>query len=262
MTTTYLRDICRAQQAAAELRYGFRVVAGTHPDDEVITLQEAREHLRVDVYDDPASEDSPPAQISDDDAWITAAIPAARAYCEAYLGRALATQTVEIASTGFPALAVSTPPGAAIPLPFGPVQSVEEVGYQDQSAYQAAYDAEFESSGDEALAKAAGHAALAATMPASDYEVDNFALPARLILAYGASWPTGVRSAQNSVRVRYVVGYSAPGASPAYPLPAQARAAILLMLSHLYEGREGEAEMPPSAMALLDLLPRERLGMA
>ena len=74
----YWDSIYRRQQAAL-LRYGIRTVVDVA--DEPITLQEARDHLRVDTYlQDVPDSGSPPEQesVSDDDAWIEAALPAAR----------------------------------------------------------------------------------------------------------------------------------------------------------------------------------------
>ncbi len=273
----YRNAIWRQQQANL-LRYGIRAV--DEVIDEPITLDEARQHLRVDTYtiDDPESDASPPDQItvSDDDAWIEAQIPAAREYCEQYIGRALAPRTMELATSAFPTVTVSDPPGPAFVLPFGPVASIVSVKYDDQAAadaaYTAAYDAEFLISGDATAAAAAGTAAAVAalvqTMPATDYQIDVYSTPSRLLLAYGASWPTSVRSAAGSVRVRYTTGYSTPGDSPqVFVLPKLARSAMLLMLAHFYENREAVgngnlAEVPLGVQALLDLLPRERLGLA
>lgn len=224
--------IYQAQQAAL-LRYGLRQIGDVAV--EPITLVQARQHLRVDVFG------SPPESADDD--WIEDfGIPGAREYCEQYLGRALAERTMELATDRFPIYAATTPPGAAFVLPFGPVQSVTSITYADADNVDT-------------------------VMPDTDYEIDPYGDRARLILTYGATWPTALLR-QNSVRVRYVTGYDAPGTSPvAWPIPRMARSAILLMLGHLYENREAVTdgtmvELPLGVAALLDLLPRERLGLA
>lgn len=230
---SFQRDIWLRQQAAL-LRYGVRLI--TDVAVEPITLAEARDHLRVDTY----GVGSPPETVSDDDAWIDAMLPAARGYCEEYLGRALAPRTMEYVGSAFPTVCVSD--GPAFVLPFGPVQSITSITYTD-------------SDGDPQ------------TVADADYELDAISVPSRAILTYGASWPTA-RSSAGSVRVRYVTGYSTPGESPqVHVLPGMARAAILIFLAHLYENREAVAasslaEVPLGVQALLDLLPRERLGVA
>lgn len=235
MTTTFCRAIYLRQQADL-LRYGVRTVVEVAA--EPITLAEARQHLRVDTYE----VGSPAETVSDDDAWIEAVLPAAREYCEHYLGRALAPRTMEYVGDAFPTVAIETPPGPAFQLPFGPVQSVESITYTDT---------------DDAPQ----------TVASVDYEVDAISVPSQVVLAYGSSWPTA-RSSTGSVRVRYVTGYSVPGESPqVYALPKTARAAILLFLGHLYENREAVTtgslvELPLGVQSLLDLLSRERLGVA
>lgn len=233
--TTFLRTICLRQQADL-LRYGVRTAVEVAV--EPITLAEAREHLRVDTYE----VGSPAEIVSDDDAWIEAMLPAAREYCEHYLGRALAPRTMEYVGDAFPIVAIGTPPGPVFQLPFGPVQSVESITYTDT---------------DDAPQ----------TVASIDYEIDAISVPSQVVLTYGSSWPTA-RSSTGSVRVRYITGYSTPGESPqVYPLPKMARAAILLFLAHLYENREAVTvgslvELPLGVQSLLDFVGRERMGFA
>lgn len=230
------REVYLRQQAAL-YRFGVReVVAVT---EEPITLAEARDHLRVDTYESG----SPPETVSDDDTWITAQLPAARMYCEQYLGRALAPRTLELGAATFPSVAYSTPPGAAFVLPMGPVQSIESVKYLDSDGVEQ-------------------------TVDPSVYEIDEFGDADMLLLAYGQTWPAP-RATDGRVRVRYVAGHGAANDSPSlYPLPSLARSAILLMLGHLYENREAATaatvtEIPLGVRALLDLMPgRARLGFA
>ena len=230
----FLCQIRDAQRAAAQV-FGLKTVAEVAAADEPITLEDARLHLRVDVYG------SPPESADDD--WITDnGVPAAREYCERWLGRSLAPRTLELATNAFPVVAVDHTVGACFVLPFGPVQSVTSVIYTDSDGVEQTLD------------------------PAT-YELDDYANPTRLGLAYGATWPSA-RSSRNSVRVRYVAGYAATIESPLLPvLPRQARAAMLLMLGHLYENREATGtdkllELPLGVQSLLELVPgRERLGM-
>ncbi len=232
----FLRDIYRRQRAALQV-YG--VIQIGEVADEPISIEVARAHCRVDTF----LEGSPPALASDDDLWLTdIGIPAAREYCESELGVSLAPRTMELAANSFPSFAPSTPPGTGFNLPFGPVQSITSVTYIDSLG-------------------------ASQTMPSADYALDVYAKPARLNLVSGASWPTSDGTV-NSVKVRYVVGFTIPGDSPQiYPLPKMGMAMMLLMLGHLYDNREGVAaplqELPLGISALSAFFPgRERLGMA
>lgn len=175
----------------------------TPPVGEQITLAMARLHLRLD--DDG---DSPAAH--PDDPWLTGVgIPAAREYCEGWLGRSLAPQTFEFTLDQFPV--------ATMELPMAPVTAVASVKYVD---------------GDGAVQ----------TMSVSDYDLDIYAAPPRLRPVVNATWPTP-KFTTNAVRVRFTAGYDLPGDSPSLnPLPFAIKAAMLLMLGHLYERREATLE--------------------
>ncbi len=229
MIYNFLRDIA-ARQREALFQYG--VVQVGEIDGEPITLETARAHCRVDTHE----EGSPPLTVSDDDAWLTdIGIPVAREYIEAQLGVALAPRTVELVAASFPSTSFT--------LPFGPVQSITSVIYLDADSVEQ-------------------------TMADTDYVLDDFSVPARLILATGASWPTS-NGATGSVAVRYVTGYSLPEDSPqVIVLPKLAMSMMLLMLGHLYINRESTAEkaileVPLGIESMAGLFPgRERLGFA
>lgn len=87
---------------------GLKVV--TPPAAEPVTLDEAKDHLRVDGADDDTS--------------ITAMIKAAREYCEGYQNRVYITQTLELALDDWPS-------GNEIELPRPPLQSVTSLIYKD-----------------------------------------------------------------------------------------------------------------------------------
>ena len=90
------------------------LVLTTPPDEEPVTLEKAREHLR-----DPPSFDE-----------LTAMIVAARQQAEAYTQRAFITQTWTASWSRFPGIA------AGLVLPFPPLQSVTSVAYFDTSNTQ------------------------------------------------------------------------------------------------------------------------------
>jgi len=75
------------------------------------------------------------------------------------------------------------------------------------------------------------------TVSASDYTVDTYSEPARIIPAYGESWPTP-RAHINVVYVEYSAGYGA-----AASVPEELKSAIKLLMGHLYENREATTEL-------------------
>lgn len=80
------------------------------PVEEPVTLDEAKNHLRMDGIDA-------------DDTLITALIVAAREYCEMYCNRAFITQTITQVYNQFP------PSGDVLRIAVSPVQSVSSVDY-------------------------------------------------------------------------------------------------------------------------------------
>lgn len=187
-------------------------------------MAEARLHLRLD--DDG---DSPAAH--PDDTLIKALISAAREYCEGWLGRALAPQTVEYAIDVFP--------DGSIYLPMSPVVALTSVKYTDINAVVQTF---------------------------TGYDFDSYSEPSRVRLVVNGTWPT-IYDTPNAVKVRYQAGYSLPGDSPnTNPLPFSLKAAMLLVLGSLYEQRENSSadkleDIPLGAQALM--IPyRIRLAMA
>jgi len=116
-------------------------------------------------------------------------------------------------------------PDGAIELPMSPVTSITSLKYIDTNGTEQ-------------------------TLSGSAYTLDTFSHTAWAIRAYGTEWPETLDAA-NVVRVVYVAGAATP--------PATVRAAMLLMIGHLYENREsvviGQAtaqELPLGVKALLD----------
>lgn len=210
-----------------------------YPTVEPVTLEEAMDHLNIDLDDR-----------HNDNILRLIQIPTARQYCEGYRGQTLAPQTLEIGYGGY-APPTTVPeywqppmlnPWAAdshyIALPYGPVSEVVSVIYRDAA-------------GDEQ------------TMDPADYVL----VGDLLLLATGASWPAVAASA-NAIAIRYIAGYTLPEDALPYPLPPLLRSAMLLMLGHLFDNRSaveaGKLEtIPLGAQALMDMCPGKlRLGMA
>ena len=164
----------------------------TPPAVEPVTLVEAKKHLRVDH--------------SDDDTFIGALITAVRTHLDArdgWLGIALVEQTWELHLDAFPA--------DEIELPFGPLQSVSSVKYDDDDGNEQTLSA------------------------STDYTVDLISKRGWVLLSPDASWPSTFDGI-NAVRVRFVTGYPVVGGVAT--TPAAIKAAMLLMIGALYEHRE------------------------
>jgi uncharacterized phiE125 gp8 family phage protein len=161
-----------------------------------------------------------------DDAMIRAFMLAAVGYCEQFTGLSLRRRTVEVALDEFPT--------GAIELPLPPLVSVLSIVNGPTS------DDELDS---------------------ADYVVDDYSNPAKVVPV--TQWPYTAKST-NTVKVRYTCGYS--GDSDSDPMPYQIRAAVLLVMGHLYANREDSvektlAEIPMGAKALMRPL-RVHVGFA
>lgn len=168
----------------------------TPASSEPVTLEMARKQCKVDA------EGSPP--IHEDDDIIQLFISAAREWCEAYLGRAVAPTLVEISLDQFP--------DAEITLESGPVLGVAGVYYLDEDGAEQ-------------------------TLAPSVYSLDTTDQVAVLRLNTDEEWPA-TQDTTDAVRIQYTIGYSAAGDSPQdAPLPKSIQVAILLLIAHLYENR-------------------------
>lgn len=195
-------------------RYGLRLLQP--PSVEPVQLGEAMEHLNI-GFDDRQH-----------DAWINRNIKTAREWCEGWLGRALAPQTLELSfggqsmpivvpSTWNPAMLTPwTDDDAVIQLPMGPVASIAYVRYLDADG---------------------------ATQPFTDYTLDTWSDTPGAYLSFGSSWPA-TQASRNAIQIRYIAGYTLADDSPsAYPLPWSLHSAMLLVLGDLFKNRENSTDM-------------------
>lgn len=138
---------------------------------------------------------------TDDDDIITALIQAAREWCEEFQNRSYLEQTWQLWLDAWP-------DDDEIVLPRPPLQSVTSVKYYDTD------DTEY-------------------TLDSSNYIVDAYSEPGRIVLAYGKTWPSTTLRPANAVVVEYVAGNS-----EATSVPQRVKQAILLLVGHWYEHRE------------------------
>jgi uncharacterized phiE125 gp8 family phage protein len=165
------------------------LVRYTAPVVEPVSLAEAKAQCRVDG--------------TDEDAYITSLITAAREYVENVLDLSLITQVWEARYDCFPLWEVI--------LPRPPMQAATvTVIYRDEAG-----------------------ANNTITSAANAFQVDAYATPGRIYPLYEGVWPA-VRGDENSVTVRWTAGYGASGAS----VPATVKSLIMLLVAHWYEMRQ------------------------
>lgn len=160
---------------------------------------------------------------SDEDALITRLITLAREKAEALTNRAFITQTWEETFCSFYAQC------GYLELQKPPVQAVASVKYYDANG-------------------------VLQTLATSIYEVDDYATPCRICLAYGQSWP-GIRIQKtNPIIVRFTCGYG----DTADTVPEQLRHWMEVRIAEAYQNREANyigqiTELPRSYLdGLLD----------
>ncbi len=160
-----------------------------------------------------------------DDALLSSLVKAATEHAETFTERRFVTQTWEVKLDCFP---------DEIFLPYPPLSSVVEIRYIDTDGVEQ-------------------------TLSSSVYTVDTDSTPGRVYLAYDQSWPT-IRSQPHAVTVKFIAGYG--GASA---VPHTIKAAIKLLVGHLYENREAvalDASAVVLPMAVESLLSGEKVPEA
>ena len=154
-----------------------------------------------------------------DDALITSLITAAREWSEGYQGRAYIEQTITAKLDCFSDI---------IRLPQAPLISVTSIKYIDSNG-------------------------TTQTLSSTYYNVHTNAEPGFIELAYNMSWPS-VRNVKHAVEIVYKAGYGTAAAS----VPTAPKAAMKLIIGHLYAKRENSiagsiTDIPLGAAALLSM---------
>jgi uncharacterized phiE125 gp8 family phage protein len=137
-----------------------------------------------------------------EDTILAALITAARQQAEAITRRAFITQTWD-------AYLDNWPKGNCIKLPWGQLASITSIIWTDSAG---------------------------TAMPLSvttDYFVDTYSEPGRIVLPYSTPWPGGTLHPNNPIAIQYVCGYGATAAH----VPASIRTAIKMLAEDLYNNR-------------------------
>jgi len=155
---------------------------------------------------------------TDDDELLDGLISVAVDYVENFTRRALLTQTITLTCDGFPLYFEVERPV---------LQSVTSIQYIDSDGNTQ-------------------------TLDSSKYTVDTASIPARIVEAYGETWPS-TQGVINSVTIIYVAGYTS-----AENVPKQIKQAIKILVGDFYKDRESYvvgvssvSELPHTAKVLL-----------
>lgn len=207
----------------------------TPPEAEPVSLEQAKQHLRVDH--------------DDDDLYIEALITAARQYAEKVTRRAFFNQTWIRSMDYFPvwnAVDRSRVPAdrnawpyptwywdkVTIDLPHPQLVSVTSITYLDSNGEQQ-------------------------TMPTDAYRVDTSSTPGRIVPKPGTIWPFINGYVPGSIKITYIAGSYGDGAET-NTCPQTIVQAILLLIGHWYQNREAVSALglkivPMAVDALLSL---------
>ncbi len=179
------------------------VIVINPPEDPVVSLEEAKAHLRVDH--------------DDDDDYIEGLVDVATATIDGpagWLGRCLVEQTLEWRGDGFG--------WRDLRLPYPPIVDIESVKYDDDSgAEQTVPGATYRLLGQPSQPRMA--LVSGASWPSARCDGES------VRVRYKAGWPVTTEG-------------EGEGAVTTWTGPAPIRHAILLMVSQLYENREAASE--------------------
>ncbi len=198
------------------------------PDERPVSLQDAKEHVRIDHQDD--------------DDLIGGYLDAAIAMFDGphgLLQMALKPQTWEMSSDRF----VDNwcydgwrHYGHSIEIPLRPLIEVQSVKYDDANGFEQ-------------------------TMDPADYVVDAARQPGRIAPVGTASWPVAIRRS-NSVRIRFRAGHADQDTPSGYSegsastVPGPIKVAILMTVGDMYEFRETVAVGRVSSLSLSTTIER------
>ena len=156
--------------------------------------------------DEPITLDEAKKQLREDgtdqDEHIESLIVTAREWLESTYGVSLLTQTWDYALSAFPS-------ERELKLPRPPLVSVTSITYYDEDL------------------------STSTVFSSANYQVDTFRRPGAVVLKNNIDWPTDTLRPSSGVVVRFVSGNTSAGL-----VPANARHAMKLLVSELYEHRE------------------------
>lgn len=185
---------------------------------EPVTLAEIKDFLRLTAI---TYTDSVISEETAEDYLLSSLITAAREYCEGVTGRALVEQTIEAYLDGFPCGREKW----YIELPRPPLQSVTSLKYTDNTGAETTM------------------------IVNTDYIVDLDSNISRIVLPYGANWPSFTPYPINPIKVTYVAGYSDTD-----PIPKTIKQAMLLLIGHWYANREATGDVKGKLAYAVDTL--------
>lgn len=168
-----------------------------------------------------------------DDAYVTQLISEAREWVEKHLNRSLATKTIEFYANEFK---------EKYELSLLPIQSVDSITYL----------------ADDNTIKTVG---------ASVYKFKAYESAAKLILASNQHLPTDLIGEEDAITITVTAGYTNGTSPDTYPLPHPIKAAMLLIIGHLYENRQEDVlgntriSFNSLPMGVYNLLQPYRLGL-
>lgn len=229
------------------MRRALHPVVIEQPTTEPISVDEARAQCEAARYEDS---DVDPL----DDQMFAGWIAAAREYCEDFTGLSLATKVLEVDLESFPTVLADG--SKAIELPGGPVRAIVHIMTPALGELGSEY-----SSDDVDSDELVGETVYAdGQVYPGVYSLDA----ARSRVYPVGDWPS-ITAGTGAVRIRYLAGYGVDS-DGGQALPSVIRAAMLLVIGHLYANRESTTEkaMATLPMGVHSLLRprRARLGMA
>jgi uncharacterized phiE125 gp8 family phage protein len=163
------------------------------PASQPVSVAEAKQHCRV--------------VVDNDDAYIGALIDKAVAYVEDQIGRALISQKYKHTLIDFPRICSDVDGLMGLYLKPTPLLSVESVKYIDVDGNEITLENN------------------------TDYVVDIYSTPGRIVPAYQKSWPS-VRYVPNAVAIEFTAGYGG-----VENVPSPIKQGVLMLVASWYDAR-------------------------